>query len=101
MSDAKPAPSANAVPNESHYHSKKDRTFVRAIAGPYNLNDELKRLRAMPRVRKGKDIKFNDGPQAFSRHYVEPKDGITQTFHMHLEERGSLLHSGRHGLRNP
>ena len=30
--------------NESHYHSKKDRTFVRAIAGPYNLGDELKRL---------------------------------------------------------
>ena len=38
------------VPNESHYHSKKDRTFVRAIAGPYNLKDELTRLRAMPRV---------------------------------------------------
>ena len=27
-----------------------------------------------------------DGPQAYSRHYVEPKDGITQTFHLHLEE---------------
>ena len=68
--DDKKAPSTEFVPNESHYHSKKDRTFVRAIAGPYNLGDELKRLRAMPRVRKGKDIKFNDGPQAFSRHYV-------------------------------
>ena len=49
MSDDKqPAASPEFVPNESHYHSKKDRTFVRAIAGPYNLNDELKRLRAMP-----------------------------------------------------
>ena len=32
--DDKKAPSMEFVPNESHYHSKKDRTFVRAIAGP-------------------------------------------------------------------
>jgi gentisate 1,2-dioxygenase len=57
-------------------------------------------LRAMPRVRKGKDIKFNDGPQAFSRHYVEPKDGITQTFHMHLEEYGPGGRSQKHGHVN-
>ena len=86
--------------NESHYHSKKDRTFVRAIAGPYNLTDELTRLRSMPRVRKGRDIKFNDGPQAYSRHYVEPKDGITQTFHIHLEEYGPGGKSQKHGHVN-
>ena len=40
--------------NESHYHSKKDRVFVRAIAGQYNLKEELARLRSLPRVRKGK-----------------------------------------------
>ena len=73
---------------ESHYHSKKDRVFVRGIQGQYSLKDELKRLRAMPRVRKGKEIKFVDGPQTYSRHYVEPKDGITQTLHIHLEEYG-------------
>ncbi len=88
------------VPNESHYHSKKDRTFVRAIQGSYNLKTELDRLRAMPRVRKGSEIKFNDGPQAFSRHYVEPKDGITQTFHLHLEEYGPGGRSQKHGHVN-
>ena len=60
----------------------------------------LKRLRAMPRVRKGKEIKFNDGPQTFSRHYVEPKDGVTQTFHIHLEEYGPGGHSQKHGHVN-
>ena len=60
------------VENESHYHSKKDRIFVRGIQGAYSLTDELKRLRAMPRVRKGASIKFRDGPQTYSRHYVEP-----------------------------
>jgi glyoxylate utilization-related uncharacterized protein len=85
---------------ESHYHSKKDRVFVRAIAGAYNLKDELNRLRSLPRVRKAKDIKFNDGPQTFSRHYVEPKDGITQTFHIHIEEYGPGGKSQKHGHVN-
>ena len=44
--------------NESHYHSKKDRVFVRAIQGEYNLRQELARLRAMPRVRKGRELKI-------------------------------------------
>ncbi len=82
------------------YHSKKDRVFVRAIAGAYNLKDELARLRAQPRVRKASEIKFVDGPQAYSRHYVEPKDGITQTFHLHLEEYGPGGKSQKHGHVN-
>jgi gentisate 1,2-dioxygenase len=92
----KPEP---AIP-ESHYHSKKDRVFVRAIAGQYNLKDELKRLRAMPRVRKGREIKFVDGPQTYSRHYVEPKDGISQMFHLHLEEYAPGGKSQKHGHVN-
>ena len=88
------------VVSESHYHSKKDRIFVRAIAGPYNLKDELARLRAMPRVRKGRLIRFNDGPQTYSRHYIEPKDGITQMFHIHLEEYAPGGHSQKHGHVN-
>ncbi len=87
-------------PNESHYHSKKDRVFVRAIQGHYNLKEELARLRSMPRVRKGREIKFTDGPQTFSRHYVEPKDGITQMFHLHLEEWGPGAKSQKHGHVN-
>jgi quercetin dioxygenase-like cupin family protein len=82
------------------YHSKKDRVFVRAIEGAYNLGEELARLRAMPRVRRGSEIKFVDGPQAFSRHYVEPKDGITQSFHLHLEEYGPGGKSQKHGHVN-
>lgn len=83
-----------------YYHSQKDRIFVRAIQGAYNLTTELERLRAMPRVRKASEIKFVDGPQAYSRHYVEPKDGITQTFHLHLEEYGPGGSSQKHGHVN-
>jgi hypothetical protein len=49
---------------ESHYHSKKDRIFVRAIQGHYNLKEELQRLRSLPRVKKGSELKFMDGPSA-------------------------------------
>jgi quercetin dioxygenase-like cupin family protein len=85
---------------ESHYHSKKDRIFVRAIQGQYSLKEELARLRAMPRVRKGRELKFVDGPQTYSRHYVEPKDGVTQMFHLHLEEYAPGGRSQKHGHVN-
>jgi mannose-6-phosphate isomerase-like protein (cupin superfamily) len=84
----------------TYYHSNKERVFVRGIQGEYNLGEELKRLRAMPRVRKAREIKFVDGPQAYSRHYIEPKDGITQTFHLHLEEYGPGGKSQKHGHVN-
>src|SRR5437870_11775824 len=89
-----------AAGTESHYHSKKDRVFVRGIQGQYSLKDELKRLRSMPRVRKGKELKFVDGPQTYSRHYVEPKDGISQMFHLHLEEYAPGAKSQKHGHVN-
>jgi quercetin dioxygenase-like cupin family protein len=85
---------------ESHYNSKKDRVFLRAIAGPYNLKNELDRLRAMPRVIKGKELMFNDGPQSFSKHFIEPVDGLTQTLHIHLEEYGPGGRTQKHGHVN-
>jgi gentisate 1,2-dioxygenase len=54
----------------------------------------------VPRVRKAKETAFIDGPLCFSRHYVEPKDGITQTFHMHLEEYAPGASSQKHGHVN-
>jgi quercetin dioxygenase-like cupin family protein len=87
-------------PPAEYYHSNKERIFVRGIQGAYNLTEELNRLRSMPRVRKATEIKFVDGPQAYSRHYVEPKDGITQTFHLHLEEYGPGGKSQKHGHVN-
>jgi quercetin dioxygenase-like cupin family protein len=92
-------PAKPPKPNQ-FYHDKNDRVFVRGIQGHYNLTEELKRLRAVPRVRKAKEIRFVDGPQAYSRHYVEPKDGITQLFHFHLEEYAPGGKSQKHGHVN-
>ena len=93
------APVKGPKPNQM-YHDNKSRVFVRGIQGEYNLKEELKRLRAVPRVRKAKEIGFVDGPQAYSRHYVEPKDGISQLFHFHLEEYAPGGKSQKHGHVN-
>ena len=85
---------------ESHYHSKKDRVFVRGIQGHYNLKEELTRLRSLPRVIKGKKLKFVDGPQSYSKHFVEPVDGLTQTLHIHLEEYSPGGKTQKHGHVN-
>jgi gentisate 1,2-dioxygenase len=85
---------------ESHHTSKKPRAFVRGIEGNYNLREELARLRSMPRVIRGRELKFTDGPQTFSRHYVEPVDGLTQTLHIHLEEYAPGGHNQKHGHVN-
>src|SRR6266851_5051797 len=71
----------------------RQRVFVRALEGAYSLRDELDRLRAMPRVIKGKDLKLDGGPQHFSRHYVEPEDGRTQK-HGHVNEAAFYILDG-------
>jgi len=85
---------------ESHFTSKKPRMFVRGVEGDYGLKHELARLRAQPRVIRGRELTFNDGPQTFSRHYVEPVDGVTQTLHIHLEEYAPGGHNQKHGHVN-
>ena len=84
---------------ESHY-TGKDRMFVREISGQYDLKEELKRLRSMPRVIRASEAPLMDGPQSFSRHYVEPVDGITQTLHIHVEEYAPGGRSSKHGHVN-
>jgi len=83
-----------------YYHDQKNRIFVRQVSGEYNLTQELERLRAQPRVRRGRDIQFQDGPTTFSKHYIEPKDGIAQTLHIHLEEYAPGAMSQKHGHVN-
>jgi quercetin dioxygenase-like cupin family protein len=45
-------------------------------------------------------MKFQDGPQSFSKHFVEPVDGMTQTLHIHLEEYAPGGRTQKHGHVN-
>ncbi|HLH85812.1 MAG TPA: cupin domain-containing protein [Thermoplasmataceae archaeon] len=83
-----------------HYHDREDRIFVRGISGEYSLKQELKRLRSLPRVIKSEKLNFIDGPQVFSKHFIEPETGLGQTIHMHLEEYAPGGVSQKHGHVN-
>src|SRR5680860_1261246 len=77
------------------YHEQTDRKFVREVSGAYNLGEELKRLRSQPRVRKGSEIPFVDGPQAYSRHYIEPKHGhVNEALFYIIDGEGAEVHDG-------
>jgi quercetin dioxygenase-like cupin family protein len=89
-----------SVKDKTHNRSQKGRTFVRAIEGDYNLNEELQRLRERPRVLKGSQIDFYGGPQHFNKDYLEPKDGLGQTLHIHLEEFSPGGRTMKHGHVN-
>jgi len=58
------------------------------------------RLRALPRVVKSTSLDFKSGPQAFSKHFMEPEDGLGQTLHIHLEEYAPGGKSQMHGHVN-
>ena len=87
-------------PVKAYYHDSTDRVFVRGIEGQYSLKEELMRLLALPRVRRGAEIRFQDGPQYFGKHYMEPVDGMAQSLHIHLEEFGPGGKSQKHGHVN-
>ena len=88
---------------------------MRGIQGQYSLKDELDAPARHAARHQGQGPEFNDGPQSFSQHYVEPRTASRRRFHLHLEEyapgrphaearprqRGRLLHPRRRGLRDP
>jgi gentisate 1,2-dioxygenase len=78
----------------------EDRVFVRGISGEYNLSEELRQLRARPRVRKGTEIEFTGGPQHWNVDYISPGVGLGQTLHIHLQEYAPGGFSNKHGHVN-
>ena len=77
-----------------------DRVFVRGITGDYSLKEELKKLRAQPRVRKGAEIEPEGGPQHWNVDYMSPGVGLGQTLHIHLQEFAPGGVSNKHGHVN-
>jgi len=78
----------------------EDRMFVRGINGEYNLSEELRRLRDLPRVHKGVEVEFTGGPQHWNKDYLIPRYGQGQTLHIHLQEYAPGGVSQKHGHVN-
>jgi len=80
----------------------EERTFVRGIGSQgYSLEEELKKLRSLPRVIKASDRPWRNGPQRFNKNMLNPGYGLTQSLHCSLEELAPGARSQKHGHQNP
>lgn len=79
----------------------KPRLYVRELSGfTYSLYHELKKLRGVPRVIKGKDLEFKKGPQYFNCNILTPKYNTAQSLYAHLVVIAPGGKSQKHGHMN-
>jgi quercetin dioxygenase-like cupin family protein len=77
------------------------RLFVRGLSShSYSLRAELQRLRRVPRVIKGKDLKLRWGPQYFNADIVTPGSKTTQVLFAHYVVLAPGGRSQKHGHMN-
>lgn len=77
------------------------RVYVRGLSSfTYNLREEFIRLKKVPRVIKGKDLKFKMGPQYFNVDILTPKEKISQVFYAHYVVLAPGGKSQKHGHMN-
>lgn len=82
-------------------HYEKPRLYVRELSGfTYSLAQELKKLRSLPRVIKGKDLKFKKGPQYFNCNILTPQANMAQALYAHLVVVAPGGRSQKHGHVN-
>jgi quercetin dioxygenase-like cupin family protein len=79
----------------------RKRLFVRGMSSlTYNLREELIRLRKVPRVIKGKNLKLKWGPQYFNVNILTPKEKISQVLFAHYVVLAPGGRSEKHGHMN-
>ena len=80
---------------------QKERLFYRGLSGlTYSLREELRRLRKVPRVIKGKNLRITKGPQYFNANILTPKEKITQVLYAHFVVLSPGGKSDKHGHMN-
>ncbi len=81
---------------------KKERTHVKAVKSCYyNMSDHFQKIRSMPRVIKGNELKWGGGPQYWSKHLISPHHSeLTQSLHIHCMDLAPKAKSLKHGHQN-
>lgn len=78
----------------------KDRVWVRGIEGPFNIHAEHERLRRAPRVIKGRELPWKEGPVLWHKDYMLPESGLAQGLHVHVDTIAPGSRSANHGHQN-
>lgn len=77
------------------------RIHVRSIIGDYDLDDERKRLRELPRIIRSDELPWKGGPRMFNKTLLDPRSGGPQTLYVHMKEFLPGTASQLHGHQNP
>jgi len=86
---------------EDSRHYKKARLYYRQLSAlSYSLKDELKRIRKVPRVIKGKDINLKNRSQSAGVMILTPKEKVTQVLFAHYIVMYPGGRSQKHGHMN-
>ncbi|MCL5046739.1 MAG: cupin domain-containing protein [Actinobacteria bacterium] len=86
---------------ETHWEPwEVDRVFLRGLTRNYDLYEELKRIRSLPRVIHYEDIPWEGGPQMFNKWLMEPSWGFMQSLNIHMKEMVPGSTSQIHGHQN-
>ncbi|MBI2371123.1 MAG: cupin domain-containing protein [Deltaproteobacteria bacterium] len=77
------------------------RVFLRGIESQaYGLKEEMKRLRSLPRVIKGKALTWYGGAQHWNKNVFTPETELGQSIFVHIEELVPHGRSTRHYHQN-
>jgi len=80
----------------------EERCFVRGIGSyGYSLEQEIERLRSLPRVIKRYDRRWRRGPQVWHKNMINPGNVMLQSLQSSLEELAPGGRSQKHGHQNP
>ena len=81
---------------------EKERCYVRGLgSNEYNLDDELARLRSLPRVTKKYDRSWRGGPQKWQKNMINPADFKLQSLQSSITLMAPGARSQKHGHQNP
>ncbi len=79
----------------------EERCFVRGVGSfGYSLEQEIERIRSLPRVIKKSDRKWRGGPVTWHKNMINPGNGMLQSMQSSLEEILPGGRSQKHGHQN-
>jgi len=78
-----------------------ERIFVRELKkGAYDLREELRRIRSLPRVYKSRDIPWGGKPGHWNKNIITPETAPPQSLYLHIQCLPPGGANGCHGHQN-
>jgi gentisate 1,2-dioxygenase len=79
----------------------EERCYVRSVGSyGYSLEEEIEKIRSIPRVIKKSDRKWKVGPVKWNKNMIQPGNGMLQSMQSSIEDIAPGGRSQKHGHQN-